>query len=120
MRLWLLADRLVDLRLRNAVIDAILIELNNLTISLNVFPPELAAQFWSATTPGSSLRRLIIDCDAKHIGAATVQANVAKYNSDFTKDLLVQAIEVVKNGEENICPSKSDSCFYHEYESLYE
>jgi hypothetical protein len=43
VRLWLLADHLVDFGLRNAVIDAILVELNDFTTSLNVFPPELAA-----------------------------------------------------------------------------
>ena len=120
VRLWLLADRLADFRLRNAVIDGILIELTGFTTSLNVFPPELAAQIWSATTPGRSMRRLIIDYYAKHIGAATVEAQVAEYHPNFTKDLLVKAIEVVKNDEENICPSKRDSCFYHEYESHYE
>ena len=120
VRLWLLADRLVDFRLRNAVIDALLVEISSFTTSLNVFPPELAAQVWSATTPGRSIRRLIIDYYAKHVGAATVQADVVKYHPDFTKDLLVKAIEIVKNDEENICPSKRDSCFYHEYESRYE
>jgi hypothetical protein len=120
VRLWLLADHLADFRLRNAVIDAILVELNSFTTSLNVFPPELAAQVWSATTPGRSIRCLIIDYYAKHVGAATVQAQVADYHVDFTRDLLVKAIEVVKNDEENICPSKRDSCFYHEYESRYE
>lgn len=44
VRLWLLADRLADFRLRNAVIDGILVELGSFTTSLNVFPPELAAQ----------------------------------------------------------------------------
>ena len=120
VRLWLLADRLADFRLRNAVIDAIIVELNSFTTSLNVFPPELAAQVWSATTTGRSIRRLIIGYYAKHVGAANVQADVAKYHPGFTQDLLVKAIEVVKNDEENICPSKRDSCFYHEYESRYE
>lgn len=120
VRLWLLADRLADFRLRNTVIDAIIVELNGFITSLNVFPPELAAQVWSATTPGRSIRRLIVDYYAKHIGAAAVKGEVADYHPDFTRDLLVKAIEVVKNDEENICPSKRDSCFYHEYESRYE
>jgi hypothetical protein len=116
VRLWLLADRLADFRLRNAVIDAIIVELYNFTTSLNVFPPELATQVWSATTPGRSIRRLIIDYYAKHVGATVLKGEVAEYHPDFTKDLLVKAIEIVKNDEENICPSKRDSCFYHEYE----
>lgn len=120
VRLWLLADRLADFRLRNAVIDAILVELNDFTTSLNVFPPELAARVWSATTPGRSIRRLIVDYYAKHVGATIVKGEVAEYHPDFTKDLLVKAIEVVKNDEENICPSKRDSRFYHEYEARYE
>ena len=117
VRLWLLADRLADFRLRNAVIDAIIVELNGLTTSLNVFPPELAAQVWFATTPGRSIRRLIVDYYAKHVGATVVKDEVAEYYLDFTKDLLIKAIEVVKNDEENICLSKRDSCFYHEYDS---
>lgn len=120
VRLWLLADRLVDFRLRNAVIDGILVELGSFTTSLNVFPPELGVQVWSTTTPGRSIRRLIIDYYAKHVGAATVQAQVAEYHPDFTRNLLVKAIEGVKNDEENICPSKRSSYFYHEYESRYE
>jgi len=120
VRLWPLADRLADFRLRNAVIDAIIVELNGFTTSHNVFPHDLAAQVWSATTPGRSIRRLIVDYYAKHIGAAIVKGEVADYHPDFTKYLLVKAIEVVKNDEENVCPSKRDSCFYHEYESRYE
>jgi hypothetical protein len=120
VRLWLLADRLADFRLRNAVIDAILVELNDFTTSLNVFPPELAAQVWTATTQGRSIRRLIVDYYAKHVGATIVRGEVTEYHPEFTKDLLVKAIEVVKNDEENICPSMRDSCFYHEYESRCE
>lgn len=120
VRLWLLADRLADFRLRNTVIDAIVFELKGFTTSLNVFPPELAAQVWSATTPGRAIRRLIVDYYAKHIGAAIVKDEVAEYHLDFTRDLLVKAIEVLKNDEEIVCPSKRDSCFYHEYESRYE
>lgn len=44
VRLWLLADRLSDERLRNAVIDAILVELKYSTTKTNAFPPELTAQ----------------------------------------------------------------------------
>lgn len=63
---------------------------------------------------------MIIDYYAKHVSATIVRCEVAEYHTDFTKDLLVNAIEVVKNDEENICPSKRDSCFYHEYESRYD
>ena len=117
VRLWLLADRLADFRLRNAVMDAIIVELNGFATPMNVFPPNLAAQVWSATTPGRPIRRLIIDYYAKHIGAATVKAEAVAYHPEFTRDLLVKAIEVVKNDDENICPSKRDSSLYHEYES---
>jgi hypothetical protein len=115
-RLWLLADRLVDFRLRNAAIDAIIAELNDFTTSMNAFPPELAAQVWSVTTPGRPIRRLIVDYYAKHVYATVVKAEVAEYHPDFTMDLLVKAIEVVKDDNGNICPSKRDSCFYHEYD----
>jgi len=92
--------------MRNAVVDAILIELNNLKTSMNMFPPELVTLVWSATTPGRSIRRLIIDYYAKHIGAAVIKAGVSEYYLEFTRDLLVKAIEVVKNDEEDICPSR--------------
>lgn len=73
VRLWLLTGHLANFRLRNVVIDAILVELNDFTTSLNVFPPELAAQVWSATTSARSIRRLITDYYAKHVGATICQ-----------------------------------------------
>jgi hypothetical protein len=49
---------------------------------------------------------LIADYYAKHVGATIVRGEVAECHPDFMKDLLVKVIEVVKNDEENICPSK--------------
>lgn len=120
VRLWLLADRLSDERLCNAVIDAILVELNDSITTMNAFPPELAAQIWSATTPGRSLRRLVIDYYAKHVRVKFVKAEMAEYHPDFTKDLMVKAMEIVEDDDHNICPSKRDPYFYHEYDPRHD
>jgi hypothetical protein len=118
-RLWLLGDRLADVRLRNAAMDGIVAEINLYTTAtmLNAFPPKLIEQIWSSTTSGRPIRRLVVDYYVKHVEVEVMKAESAEYHHEFTKDLMFKAMKVVEDDDQNICPSNRDPDHYHDLDA---
>lgn len=113
-RLWLLADRLADVRLRNTAIDAMIAEINGWTECVNAFPSKVTTLIWSATTPGRSIRRMVIDYYVKHVDIDDIKEEVVGYHPDFTKDLMLKAVEVVRHNDRNICLRNREPGYYHD------
>jgi hypothetical protein len=118
-RLWLLGDRLADVRLRNATMDGMIAEIDMYTLPTfgNVFPPKLIEQIWSATTSGRSIRRLVVDYYVKHVSVEAMKAEPELYHHEFTRDLMFKAMEVVEDDDRNICPSNRDPGYYDDVDS---
>ena len=90
-KLWLLADRLTTTKLRNDVMEA----LSRLLVSLDpkqgnltdIFPPSMTVLIWPATTPGRSLRKLVVDYYAK-VPIPQIEEHAAEHHPDFIQELL--------------------------------
>lgn len=65
IRLWLLGDRLLELTLRNRVIDALVYIIRENAFwwddSTRAITPDMISSIWSKTTSGRSIRRVVAD-----------------------------------------------------------
>jgi hypothetical protein len=116
-RLWLLGDRLADVRLCNAAMNGIIAEIKDFANCMNAFSLGLIAQIWSATTPSRPIRRLVVDYYVSHASVGAMKAEPELYHHEFTRDLMFKAMEVVEDDDQNICPRNRDPGYYDDVDS---
>jgi hypothetical protein len=123
-RLWILADRLADVRLRNAVIDEMASGLNAPSPekdALQYFPPALTTLVWSNTTADRPLRRLALDYYNDCVWAHEVKHRLDEFHPVFLGDFMVAAMLKAEESEEyHSSPQEKveehGRCYYHEYD----
>lgn len=78
IKLWILADRLADIKLRNATMDEMIAAVGRLSneYSFDLFTPEMTNVVWSATTTGRPLRRLLLDYHISNVWVEDVEDNM--------------------------------------------
>lgn len=122
-KLWILADRLADMRLRNAVIDKLVAGLSDGfegNIGMLYFPPELTTLVWSNTTADRPLRRLVLDYYIAIVWSDEVKAHWDDFQLEFMKDLAIAAMEKDERSEKKHyrpreIVHKYRRCYYHEH-----
>lgn len=94
IKLWILADRLADVKLRNATIDEMIAATGwpNVGFDFPLFTPEMTNIVWSATTAGRSLRRLLLDHYIGDVWAEEMEHNMDEFHPDFFKELMLAAL----------------------------
>jgi hypothetical protein len=121
VKLWILADRLADSRLRNAIMDEMVTatdKLNEVEVSgFVLFQPEITVLVWSATTASRPLRRLILDYYVTYVFARDVEKDVDKHHTEFVKELMLASLRMVDDHCEYWpYPIKKGRCHYHEHD----
>ena len=120
--LWLLADRLVDAKLRNAVTDTIVdvaSDFDGEEDQVQVFPPHMTVLIWSTLAKGRALRRLVVDHYVQKVKPAAMEPYWDEVHPDFIKSLAVIGMEWgPSEGEEGgndqpACPVSR----YHEHDN---
>jgi hypothetical protein len=104
-KLWLLADRLTTRKLRQDVMVA----LHRALLALDhtqgnpaaIFPPSMIMLIWSATAPGRSLRRMVVDYYATKVSISLVEEHFEEYHPDFVQELTQKIMEIHQNAENN-------------------
>jgi hypothetical protein len=124
VKLWILADRLTDVRLCNTVVDEMVagIQLcHGCMGNFTLFPPDLTVSIWSATTAGRSIRQLIIDYYITYVFASDIKKQIDEYHPDFLKELMLAALHKVDNdahlanGEAPGDKAADNESYYHDY-----
>lgn len=121
VKLWILADRLSDVRLCNIVIDEMVgaTEKSDSTGLFVLFPPDLTVLIWSATTAGRSIRRMVIDYYITYVCVEGVEKNMYEHHPDFLKELMLAALHVVDNiSPHGLIPAEKtekSGCYYHDH-----
>ena len=93
--LWLLADRLADTKLRNAVMDAIVdLQANWGAVDdeelLLLFPPRMTVSIWSTLAKGRALRRLLIDHYTENVTTEVMKPHWDECHPDLIKSLAME------------------------------
>jgi hypothetical protein len=92
--LWLLADRLADAKLRNAVMDAIIdFKVGWSEEPIRLFPPRMTVLIWSTLAKGRALRRLVIDHYVKNVDAEAMKPHWDECHHDFIKSLAMEGLD---------------------------
>ena len=118
--LWLLAERLADAKLRNAVTDAIVDvteDFDGEEDQITLFPPHLTVLIWSALAKGRALRRLVVDHYVQKVKPAAMEPYWDEVHPDFIKSLAEIGMEWgPSEGEagddQPVCPVSK----YHEHD----
>lgn len=124
VKLWILADRLGDIELRNAVIDEMVnTARHEYVCAPTLFSPEITVLIWSATTARRSLHTLLIDLYLSRAYAGDVQDLIDKYHPEFLKELLVAALFNADH-EHRECNSpflilEEQPCYYHDHDDKF-
>jgi hypothetical protein len=120
-KLWLLADRLADTRLRNLAIDTLHRVISAVVPDeddwIEGITPEMTVLIWSATTAGRALRRLVLDYYAWAADSSSLELAKDKCHPEFLKDLLMKVMGI-KEGERSgswETHVKGNACYYHEH-----
>ena len=118
VKLWILADRLADVRLRNAIMDEIVAAMDkHKSAQLVLFRPEMTVLAWSATTAGRPLRQLILDYYVFYVYASDVEQDVDKHHPEFVKELMLASLRMVDDNCSNWrIPVEMGRCHYHEHD----
>ena len=119
VKLWILADRLADARLRNAIMDEMVTATGKLESRFEsvLFNPEMTALAWSATTAGRPLRRLILDYYVLYVSVEDVEKDVDKHPPEFVKELMLDSLRMVDANCSNWrIPVEMGRCHYHEHD----
>jgi hypothetical protein len=122
VKLWILADRLADIRLRTATVDEMMLATSNIARSDGVllFLPELTVIAWSATTPGRSLRRLIVDYYVCQVLAKNIEDHMDRYHPGFVKELALAALRTVDDPCSPLEPPfVKGICHCHEHDEKF-
>ena len=93
LRLYLLGDFLVDDRFCNAVMDFIIRESGTLLLA---FLSEEIDYVWNQTTPGSRMRRVLVDLIIRDLSgdtASTYFCNRGAWNSEVTAEVFARMAE---------------------------
>lgn len=117
IKLWLLADRLITAKLRNAAADTILRILKHIPDVGDMdeaFPASTIALIWSATTKDRALRRIVIDVYAYRVHPQIIEGSIEDYHPDFVKDLALKGLRIGQGLEKNQCPTSQQPGHYHE------
>jgi hypothetical protein len=119
--LYLLADRLANSKLRNAVIGAI-IEVSDYhgasydTEPIQIFPPHMTGLIWSALAKGRALRRLLINYYIDNVTAEALGPHCNECHPDFIKSLAMASLEGGPfEGEASNALAACDEFKYHEH-----
>lgn len=121
VKLWVLADRLADVRLCNTIIDEMgtAIEMCQYMGGFTLFPPALTSFIWSATTAGRSIRQLITDYYITYVYAGDVEQNMDEHHPDFLKGLMLAALFIMDEyGATGPSPENRvarNGCHYHDH-----
>lgn len=119
VKLWILADRLADARLRNAIMDEMVTATDKLELAYGfvLFHPEMTVLVWSATTANRPLRRLILDYYVFYVSVEYVEKDVDKHHPEFVKELMLASLRMVDDRcEDWVYPKEKGSCHYHEHD----
>lgn len=118
VKLWILADRLSDVRLCNTIIDE-MIAATQICDDIGgfvLFPPDLTVLIWSATTAGRPIRQLIIDYFITYVYVTKVEEVMDDHHPDFLKELMVAALHIVDvNAPNGMTPSERAGKFERQY-----
>lgn len=120
IKLWLLADRLMTAKLRNAAADAILRVLKILSEDSDmedIFSATIIDLIWSSMTKDRAIRRIVIDFYAYTVDPRAVESRMEDYHPDFAKDLALKSMSIAHNLAENLHPNereKQQAGHYHE------
>jgi hypothetical protein len=106
-QLWILADRLADVRLRKAVLDEMASGLSkeygtpppSQKDALLYFPPALTTLVWSNTTADRPLRRLALDYYNDCVWAREVKHRLDEFQPAFLGDFMVAAMLKAEKNE---------------------
>lgn len=110
-RLYLAADKLDDILLRNAAIDSLLTLFSCGQLKVN---SSLFSETYEGTTENSPLRRLLVDIYLSTSNTADwVQREAEHLPRQFLVDLVCGRME--KSNEKTPAPNKNDRCKYHEH-----
>lgn len=116
-KLWLLADRLMTAKLRNAAADAIVSILDIIDPESemeNVFPADTIALIWPTTTKDRAIRRIVIDFYAYMVHPETIEDNIKNYHPDFVRDLALNGLGITGMMTRNVHPARRRAGHYHE------
>jgi hypothetical protein len=116
IKLWILADRLADIKLRNAAMDEMITAIGRLSIEVDyhLFTPVMTNLVWPATTPGRSLRQLLLDFHISNVWAENVEQYMDGYHPEFLKDLMLVALNKVVDQDGLVTPFErvsSEPCY---------
>lgn len=124
VKLWLLADRLDDSKLRNEVMNAV-IEVTNTFRGRayydELFPPHMTGLIWSTALKGKALRRYVVDHYIQDVKSEDVEPRWGEFHPDFIKDLAARSLESGNAGGrvDNGLPAPPE-CTYHDHRSVHE
>lgn len=127
IKLWLLADRLVTAKLRNAAADAILSILKIINPGSDmedVFPAYMINMIWSATTKDRAIRRIVIDFYACMVHPKVFEDSMEneEYHLEFLKDLASKGLSIAHQSDKNQHPNewqKQQAGHYHELDKSH-
>lgn len=117
IKLWLLADRLMTAKLRNAAadaIDSILDIIDPESDMQDVFPASTIALIWPATTKDRAIRRIVIDFYAYMVYPETIEDNLEHYHPEFVRELALKALNITQELTGNVHPAQKVVGHYHE------
>ena len=119
VKLWLLADRFVDVQLRNLTVNAILCVLGRVYADNDdwsaAITPDMIALVWSSTTAGRALRRLIVDLYAQYVKAEHLDRVRDELHPEFVKDLMMEVFRM-KDERKHTNLFLRSVCHYHEHD----
>lgn len=120
IKLWILADRLADIKLRNATMDEMIAAVGRLSneYSFDLFTPDMTNVVWSATTTGRPLRRLLLDYHISNVWVEDVEDNMEEFHPEFLKELMLAALNKVNYQDGVMSPFDRvavEPCCYHDH-----
>lgn len=122
VKLWILADRLGDFQLRNVAMDEMVDNARfDSRCAFELFPPDLIALIWSATTPDRSLRTLVIDYHIDWVYIGDIQNAIDEYHPEFVKELLLVSLASNKDDECHLPFQivEEQPCYYHDHDEKF-
>lgn len=109
--LYAAGDMLGDVRLRNAVIDRIILNCEQANIAPGSRSVTIA---YDSTPEGSTLRKLIVDWYLSQHNALWFKNNSQFFPRDFLVDLVYG--RMANNNQQTACPIDGSTCKYHEHD----